>query len=90
MIIAAFIWDDGNSRHIARHYVTPDEVEEVFIDRFIILKTKNQRYLALGRSGEGRYLTIVFEKNTRKRAIRVITARDMDYKERAYYKRKVL
>jgi hypothetical protein len=46
-----------------------------------------RRYLVLGRTAAGRYLLVVLGRRAKGRA-RVITARDMDARERALYRRK--
>lgn len=88
MRIERFEWDAENLAHITRHYVSPDEVEEVFEQKYLLLKTKKSRYLALGITSAGRYLIVVFEVKMRNKSVRTITARDMDYKERKYYRKK--
>jgi uncharacterized DUF497 family protein len=85
MRISRFEWDEWNINHIAAHSVTPEEVEEVFIGRHMIKSTRDSRYIALGQTEEGRYLTIVFEQ--KQRSIRVITARDMTQSERRLFLR---
>lgn len=89
MILNSFNWNDTNIEHIAEHGVTPDEVEEVFVSKYILLKTRSKRYIALGITATGRYLTVVFETLSQKESIRVITSRDMNYKERTLYRRKL-
>ena len=86
MRIKSFEWNEGNVSHIARHNVTPEEVEETCFNDPLILKARGNRYLALGRAESGRYLTIVFEVKFGGIA-RVITARDMMDRERRYYRR---
>lgn len=52
-------WDDDNIEHIARHGVSPDEVEQVFRNDYFMKKdtgTKDdkERYIIAGRTnGEG-------------------------------------
>ena len=87
MQIDFFDWDKNNIEHISRHSVVPDEAEEVFGGRFLSYKTREGKYILLGRSDSGRLLTIVFKHYGGKRA-RVITARDMSDKEKRLYKRR--
>jgi uncharacterized DUF497 family protein len=87
MRIGRFEWDADNLIHIARHHVSPDEIEEVFDQKYLLLRTKKGRYLALGETSAGRHLTVVFELMAKNKSIRAITARDMDYKERKYYRK---
>jgi hypothetical protein len=86
MRIAAFEWDDGNLSHIARHRVDADEVEEAFLGRQRLYRTKEGRHILLGRSGTGRYLFVVFEYSSG--TARPITARDMTDSEKRLYRRK--
>ncbi len=86
MRFSAFEWDKSNIEHIARYQVIPEEVEEAFLGRNQIRKTRDDRYILLGQSTEGRYLTVIFIPKANK--VRVITARDMDYKERRLFKQK--
>lgn len=55
-----FEWDDKNIDHIARHQVEIDEAEAVFDNKPLILRTQGDKYIALGRTDEGRYLAVVF------------------------------
>jgi uncharacterized DUF497 family protein len=86
--ITQISWDADSVYHIAKHNITPDEVEEaVFEGNAMILKGKEKRYIVLSKTISGRYLTIVVSFKLKGR-VQVITARDMDDKERQYYKRK--
>ena len=89
MHIDRLYWDDWNVEHIARHRVQPQEVGEVFASRGkqIYLAWKG-RYRTLGRTEAGRYLMIVFDHPSRRGAAYVVTARDMDDKERALFNRR--
>lgn len=87
MCVSAFEWDEGNILHLALHHgIEPEEVEEVFAIRPLIRKTKRGHYAAFGPTRSGRLLVVVFEKRP-KSVIRVITAWDMDARERRYYMR---
>ena len=86
MKVRHFDWDEVNEDHVARHGVDPDEVEEVFVGRHRVLRSREGRYVALGRSVAGRYLLVVFEAREFGE-IRVVTARDMAEKEKKYFKR---
>jgi uncharacterized DUF497 family protein len=88
MLIKGFEWDEVNVSHIElRHGVTPEEVEEVFVEKYALLKAKYGRYNALGYTFSGRLLSIIFE-HRREGIIRVITARDMTRREIRYFKRR--
>lgn len=87
LYIREFIWDETNVSHIAVHRVKPEEVEEVFESPYHLRKLWQDRYIALGRSHTGRYLFVAFDYSHQ--VVYVATARDMDYKERKIYKRRV-
>lgn len=88
MEISEFEWDDFNMEHIARHRVSPDEVEDVaFDDEPWIKKGRRGTRYMLGYTVAGRYLFIVYVLKD-KGAARVITAMDMDDKTRKLYKRR--
>ena len=90
--IEGFDWDDGNSRKSdERHGVTQAEAEQVFTDRRIVVSDDvdhsdtEERYHALGASPNGRRLHVTFTLRRGGTLIRVISARDMNRKERARY-----
>ncbi|HAG10082.1 MAG TPA: hypothetical protein DCK76_01510 [Desulfotomaculum sp.] len=91
LLVEGFEWDPahqpkGNIRHIANHNVFPDEAEEIFElpEEVLIRKTRQGYRIAYGRSNAGRYLLVVFIIKPGN-IIRVITARDMNRRERRYY-----
>lgn len=89
MLITEFEWDENNIEHIARHRVTPEDVEEVaFDDEPYIRKIKKSAINEmLGQTASGRYLKIIYVIKE-KHGARVITARDMNDWERKYYRRR--
>lgn len=85
-----FDWDDGNAlKLIARHRVQPGECEQAFFNEpFLVAhgvrhSVGESRWQALGRTGGGRRLFLVF--TLRGSLIRVLQARDMNRKERVRY-----
>ncbi|MFC1496663.1 BrnT family toxin [Candidatus Margulisiibacteriota bacterium] len=87
MRFESFIWNKQNVEHIARHNVSIDEAEEVFIENPIIFRSRNNSYAAFGKNESGRYLPVIFTYKE-KGVVRIITARDMSEKEKKLYKRK--
>jgi uncharacterized DUF497 family protein len=85
-----FEWDKYNSEKVkARHGVTSAECEQVFFNLPVIAgedekhsETEN-RFYVLGQTDSGRLLFLVF--TVRKDKLRVISARDMNKKERRVY-----
>jgi hypothetical protein len=87
---AEFEWDRGNiGKNWERHRVAYFECEEVLLNgQFIITKdtahsATEDRYRVLGKTDEGRVLFLAFALRGDK--IRVITARDVNKRERKAY-----
>lgn len=85
-----FEWDDHNvHKNWTKHRVSPSECEQILFNKPLIVAddtghSKNEkRYYALGQTDEGRQLFLVF--TLRKDFIRVISARDMNRKEKKEY-----
>ena len=88
-----FQWDAANAnKNWINHQVSCSACEEVFFNEPILLyeDTKHSehseheaRYYVLGKTNDDRKLFIVF--TMRKELIRVISARDMNKKERQIY-----
>ena len=85
-----FEWDDGNKdKNWERHQVTQAEAEELFFNRPVLLlqdekhSTTETRYALLGQTSSDRLLAIVF--TLRGTLVRVVSARPMSRRERAYY-----
>ena len=90
--ITSFDWDDGNGRKSAdKHDVSQAEAESIFFnDPLIVVEDMKhsrdeQRFHALGKTAQGRLLHITFTIRGDGALIRVISARDMDRKERRFY-----
>jgi uncharacterized DUF497 family protein len=87
VVVSRFDWDDVNIAHIERHQFTPDEVEEVFAGHHKVRRTRQKLYVALGETLDGRLAFVVFRRVSGG-LIRVVTARDMDNRERRLFRRK--
>ena len=87
-----FDWDDANAhKNRENHQVTPEEAEDVFFHEPLVVRSDvrhsrtEKRYYALGQTGGGRRLFVVF--TIRRKLIRVISARDMNRNESEIYAR---
>ena len=85
-----FTWDKANAeKNWLKHSVTPSECEQIFFNTPLIVaddekhSQKEDRYYTLGKTEKNRWLFIVF--TIRKNHIRVISARNMNKKERQVY-----
>jgi uncharacterized DUF497 family protein len=89
--ITEFDWDEGNARKNDKHGVSMAESEQVFFNKPLLLiadtrhSQSESRFHALGKTDEGRTLHITFTLRGAGEKIRVISARDMHKKERAFY-----
>jgi uncharacterized DUF497 family protein len=95
MPYAGFDWDDGNARKNEKHGVSKSEVEQVFLNQPLLLaddlkhSKREQRFHALGRSDQDRWLHVTFTERGEGTLIRPISARAMSRKERAVYEQAV-
>ncbi len=85
-----FEWDAGNAeKNWELHEVSRGEAEETFFNRPLVVapdaghSRRETRFAALGRTEEGRRLTVVL--TLRGTLIRVISAHDMSRRERRIY-----
>ncbi|WP_051164225.1 hypothetical protein [Nocardia testacea] len=78
---------DQPEAHIARHNITPSEVEEAAQRPYQLGKGRNDTTLLFGQTHAGRYLVVVLSEAMDGRWY-VVTARDMDGTEQQAYRRK--
>ncbi len=90
----SFDWDQGNiNKNWDKHRVHHLECEVIFFNEPIVTKVEKRRVsqeeliCALGVTNEGRFLFVVF--TIRRERIRVVSARDMNKKERRIYYEKI-
>ncbi len=88
-----FEWDEGNSdKNWIKHRVSRSECEEVFFNFPLVVESDpkhsqtENRHFALGKTDTGRALFVVF--TIRSHRIRVISARNMNRRERRIYDEK--
>jgi len=93
-VVDGFEWDRGNSeKNKVKHNVTTTECEEIFVNLPLLLaddskhSQEEKRYYMLGQTNKERRMFISF--TIRQNKIRVISARDMNRKERATYEKEL-
>ncbi len=91
MKITGFIWLEEIVEKIeVKHQVNPEEIEQVFSNQPAIKRMNKGHYRgedvyrASGQTDAGRYLTIFFIHKLTNEAL-ILSARNMDYKERKSY-----
>ncbi|MCL4378093.1 MAG: BrnT family toxin [Actinobacteria bacterium] len=87
-----FEWDKGNiNKNYEKHKVTDNECEEIFFDAQLEVfhdkkhSTLEDRFYAIGQTVRSRTLFVVF--TIRKNKTRIISARDINKKERLLYEK---
>jgi len=89
--VTGFDWDAGNQGKNARHGVLDAEAEQVFFSQPLLVvedvahSLDEPRFHALGTTAAGRGLHVTFTLRVDGTKIRVISARDMNRKERSIY-----
>lgn len=86
-----FEWDQGNINKNRKHDVEYTECEQIFFNEPIIIlddpkhSFQEERRAAFGVTESGRKLVLIFTLRNKK--LRVISARDMNKKEREFYEK---
>ena len=85
-----FQWDRGNSnKNLLKHNVQNWECEQMFFNRPLLVledpghSLAEKRWAGFGKTDSGRLLVVIFTK--RGNLVRVISARDMNSRERKFY-----
>ena len=92
--IVGFQWDAGNAyKNHNQHDVSQGEAEEIFFNQPLLIEgderhsLKESRFLALGVTNTMRLLSIIFTLRSQETLIRIVSARSMSKKERAFYEK---
>ena len=90
---SGFQWDRGNiDKNLIKHNVENWECEQVFFNRPLLVlddpkhSVSEKRWAAFGKTDADRFLVVIFAK--RNNLIRIISARDMNKRERKFYDEK--
>jgi len=78
-------WSPANVSHVARHGVTPAEVEAICHGEHVALQSRDWRLVLIGMTPASRFITTVIEPEGED-AYFVVTARPASRRERAYYR----
>lgn len=81
------LWAERHEEHIARHGVTPTEVEKALSDKRAIIRRKGDRYEVIGATDAGRTLLVAVEPIANALAV-VVTARNATDNEKRRYRRR--
>lgn len=83
--IKRLIWDEWNVAHIARHDVTPDEVEQMARGDVLVQTGKKGRTALIGPTNSGRILRVILDPEE-KDIYYPVTAHTASKKDRSLYK----
>ena len=87
-----FEWDRSNiEKNWLKHKVSPVESEQIFFNQPLMIlddpkhSISEKRFAAFGQTDAGRLLAVILTKRAKR--IRVISARDMNRRERKFYEK---
>ena len=82
-----FDWDEENIEHLKHHRISPEEPEQVILNRPVDLESfilnGEERAIQIGESDEGRILIVV--STMRDKKVRVVTSWPAKEKLRRYF-----
>ena len=92
MDCTGFEWDRSNiEKNWLKHKVSPVESEQIFFNQPLMIlddpkhSISEKRFAAFGQTDAGRLLAVILTKRAKR--IRVISARDMNRRERKFYEK---
>lgn len=87
LFIRKLLWDSWNTRHISKHAIAPEEVEEVAHQGPIVQRGRlKNRLVLLGMTDNNRLLNVVLESRG-KDIYYVVTAYEASVADQALYQR---
>ncbi len=63
--VNGLVWDEWNREHLARHHVSPEEVEEVCHGNYQVIESFRKRLQIYGKTRKGRTLVIILSPEDR-------------------------
>lgn len=85
LVIKTLIVDEHRLEHIARHQVAIEEVLEVVSGDYAYIQGRHERWLLIGKTSGGRFLTVVVGEREQSNAYGLVTARPASREERNLY-----
>ena len=90
LVIKVLVVDEHRIAHIARHQVTVEEVREIVSGDYVYIKAREDRWLVIGETKAGRFLTVVVGERSQKDSYGLVTARPASREERSFYREMAL
>lgn len=85
IVIDELIIEKDRSEHIAKHKVTVEEVLEVIAGDYLVIEGKSDKSLLVGKTKNGRLITVVVGRRSGKNKYGLVTARHIKKKEKILY-----
>lgn len=86
IVIDILIIEKDRPEHIAKHGVTVKEVLEVISQDYVFIEARFGRWLLIGKTKRGRFLTLVVGSRSSKNTYGLVTARPTSREERSFYR----
>ena len=86
IIIEELIIEEDRPEHITKHNVKITEVLEIAYGDYVFIPGKLERWLLIGKTNKGRFLTIIIGKRKGKNVYGLVTARSAKKVEISFYK----
>lgn len=86
LIVDALVLDEDRLKHIARHQVTIEEVLEIVSGDYVFVQGHHERWLLIGKTTQGRFLTVVVGARSQRNTFGLVTARPASRDERGLYR----
>ncbi len=85
LVINNLIVHEHRIEHIARHQVTIEEVLEVVSGDYVCIRGCQDRWLLIGKTNQGRFLTVIIGERAQENVYGLVTARPARRQERNLY-----
>lgn len=85
VVIDELIVEKDRPLHIKKHKVSIEEVLEVIAEDYLVLEGKSDKSLLVGKTKQGRIITVVVGKRSGKNRYGLVTARHVKKKEEMLY-----
>lgn len=86
IVIKNLIIEAGREKHIAKHDVKLDEVLEIINGDYVYIQGKFDRWLLIGKTRNGRFLTVVIGERKEKDTYGLVTTRPCRKEEKSFFK----
>lgn len=85
IVVEELIIEVDREEHIAKHEVTIKEVVEIVSGDYAYIRGKWGRWLLIGKTKKGRFLTVVVGSRRAKNTYGLVTARPSRKEEKSFY-----